>query len=168
LYSCMPHQKKLVDEKTEAFSLRVKLGEYEVELSGTNKEVMRTIKNLPDLVKNVNIAFEGVKPKTVATITVKSAEISSGSKQGSSASFPKISSSSVEEGILKVLESDWGKWRPRTLDELGEVLRANGVDCPGLVLPSVLEALTEKGLVRQWNTKSGCVYILSDVKNGAL
>jgi hypothetical protein len=146
--------------------LRVKLGEYEVELSGTNREVMRTIKNLPDLVKNVNLAFERVRPKTVATITVKSAETSSGSKDLGSQGFPKITSSSVEDGILKVLQSDWGKWRPRTLDELGEVLRVNGVDCPGLVLPSVLEALTEKGSVRQWNTKSGCVYILSDVKKG--
>ncbi len=158
-------QKKLVEEKTEGFSIRVKIGEYEVELSGTHSEVMKTLKSIPTLIANINKAFESVKPKTIATITVKTSEATNASSEAQVQSYPKIAATeSAEEAILKALDSDWGKWRPRTMDELKEVMKFNNLKYPGLVLPSILEALAEKGLVKWWNTNAGFVYILAETR----
>ncbi len=159
-------QKKLVEEKKEGFSIRVKIGEYEVELSGTHSEVMKTVKNLPTLIANINKAFESAKPKTIATITVKTSEATNTSSEAPTQSYPKIAATErAEDAILKALDSDWGKWRPRTMEELQEVMKFNNLKYPGLVLPSILEALAEKGLVKRWNTNTGFVYILAEKKN---
>lgn len=158
-------QKKLVDEKAEGFSIRVKIGEYEVEIRGTHSEVMKAMKNLPTLITNINKAFESVKPKTVATITVKTAEATTAS-EAQIQSYPKIAATeTAEEAVLKALDSDWGKWRPRTMEELKEAMKSNNLKYPGLVLPSILEALVEKGLVKRWNTNAGFVYILAENQN---
>lgn len=165
MYSVVTVQKKLVDEKTEGFFIRVKIGDYEVELSGSHSEVMKTLKSLPALISNVNKAFESVKPKTVATITVKTAEATS-TQDTPLQSYPKIAATATpEEAILKALASEWGKWRPRTMEELNEVMKYNNLKYPGLVLPSILEALVEKGLVKRWNTNQGFVYILAEQNN---
>jgi len=37
----------------ECFGFRVKMGEYEVEISGTREEVLRTVEDLPSLMVNV-------------------------------------------------------------------------------------------------------------------
>ena len=52
-------------EMHENFALKVKMGEYEVELSGTREEVLKTIEDFPTLVASIHKAFENVKPKTV-------------------------------------------------------------------------------------------------------
>jgi hypothetical protein len=63
--------KKAKNKQEGGFAFRVKLGEYEVEVRGTHEEVTKTIENLPNLFANVHKAFDVAKPKTVATITVK-------------------------------------------------------------------------------------------------
>ena len=70
----MPNKRiieKKPDERKEGFAFRIKMGEYEVELKGTHEEVTKTIENLPSLVPNIHKAFETIKPKTIATLTVK-------------------------------------------------------------------------------------------------
>jgi len=160
-------QKKGVSERNEGFSLRVKIGEYEVELSGTHAEVMNTVESLPELITNISKAFENVKPRTVATLTVKTAEDTKTSKtpEVSVQNYPKIAATEEpEKAVLRLLESDWGKWRPRTTEELKEAIKANDLKYPSRTLTSSLEALAEKGLVRRWNTNAGSVYILADEK----
>jgi hypothetical protein len=51
------------------------------------------------------------------------------------------------------------------MEELNEVMKFNNLKYPGLVLPSILEALVEKGLVKRWNTNQGFVYILAEQNN---
>ncbi len=160
-------QKKLIDEKSENFSFRIKIGEYEVEFSGSYKEVMKTIERLPTLITNVNKAFDSIRPKTIAKITVKTTDSAQDSKSSdASKSFPKISSTeNTQDAVLHILESEWGKWRPRTVEELTDALKANNLQFPGRVIESVLEGLSEKGLIRRWNTNTGFVYILAEHKN---
>ena len=142
----------------ESFTFRVKIGEYEVELRGAREEVLKTIDDLPKLVANVQKAFESAKPKTVTTLTVKT-EPSKAEAQ----KYPKITNTeSCDEAIVRALETDWGKWRPRTLDELKEALQANGLSYPGRVLAGVLMGLVKKGKIRRWNTDAGFVYILAE------
>ena len=66
----MPNQADQ-EKKSGSFAFRVKIGEYEVEIKGTQEEVTKTLENLPHLITNVHKAFENIKPKTVATLTVK-------------------------------------------------------------------------------------------------
>ena len=116
---------------------RVKLGEYEVEVCGRREEVLKTIEDLPGLMGCVGKAFESVKPKKVTTLTVKT-EAPKESNQ-TEQKYPKIAvSESCDEAVLRLLATDWGKWRPRTIDEIKEALKASGLDFPGRTLSAVL------------------------------
>ncbi len=160
-------QKKGTDKNSGGFSLRVKIGDYEVELSGSRQEVMETVRNLPELIANVNKAFEVAKPKTIATITVKTAEETKTAKPAETPiqNFPKIAATeNAEQAVLSILESDWGKWRPRTVEELKQAIQSNNLKFTDHVLDSALDGLSKKGLVRRWNTNTGFVYILAEQK----
>jgi len=162
--------KKLEKKQEGNFAFRVKLGEYEVEIKGTHEEVSKTIENLPNLFTNVTKAFEIAKPKTVATITVKTEPSpkeapAKAAAEAPAQSYPKIRSpESCDEAVLRLLETDWGKWRPRTMEELKEAMNANGLKYPGRMLSATLDALAEKGKVQRWNTNTGFVYILAEEK----
>jgi len=148
-----------------SFAFRAKIGDYEVEIKGTHEEVIKTLDNLPDLVTNVHKAFEIVKPKTVATITVKTEPPAKQEQEAPSESYPRIrSAASSEEAVLRILETDWGKWRPRTMDELKEAMKANELKYSGRALTEGLDALADKGKLRRWNTTTGFVYILAEKK----
>ena len=160
-------EKKKVEEKPESFAFRVKIGEYEVEIQGTHEEVTKTLRDLPDIVNNVHKAFENVKPKTVATLTVKtepSAKAKATSKTPAQ-TYPKITSAAnCEDAVLGLLETDWGKWRPRTMEELKDAMKANKMKYTKRNLTGTLKALANKGMVRRWNTNTGFVYILAEEK----
>ncbi len=161
-------QEKGVRQNSGSFSLRVKIGEYEVELRGTRQEVMETVESIPDLVANINKAFENSKPKSVATITVKTAEETKTAKPTETQiqNYPKIAATeNVEHALVKILESDWGKWRPRTEEELKEALQTSDLKFSDRALASALDGLSRKGLLRRWNTNTGFVYILAEQKN---
>jgi predicted transcriptional regulator len=151
-------QGKTAREKESSFSLRVRIGEYEVEINGRREEVMKTIEELPCLIANVGKAFEDARPKRVATLTVKT---EASKKETKNQNYPKISpTEDCEEAIIKILHTDWGKWRPRTIDELGDALEANGQSHTARALATALGALVKKGMIKRWNTDSGFVYIL--------
>ena len=153
-------QDKAVGETRRGFAFRVKIGEYEVEINGTREEVLQTIEELPDLMADVHSAFEGLKPKTVATLTVKT---EAAKEEAATQKYPKISrTENCDEAILRILETDWGKWRPRTIDELKEALKANGLNYSGRIFAGVLMGLVRKRKVRRWKTDAGHVYILAE------
>jgi len=166
LYFGMTLPKRRVKEEEKGnFAFRVKIGEYEVEISGDYDEVVKTIKELPSLMVEVYRAFESVKPKTTATLTVKKAA----AREGAPAEkYPKIShAKSCGEAVVNVLETEWGKWRPRTVAELKGALKANGLRYPGRSLSGVLAGLVRKGKVRRWKTDDGYVYILAEAEISA-
>jgi hypothetical protein len=161
--------KKVESTPEEGFSFRVKMGEHEVEIKGTHEEVTKTIEALPALFTNVSKAFEIIKPKTVATITVKTEppakeeHAKAKSAEASAQNYPKIKqTANCDEAVLKILETDWGKGRPRTMEEIKDAVSANGLKYPGRMLSATLDALAEKDKVRRWNTNTGFVYILAD------
>jgi hypothetical protein len=160
----MALQKKGASSKGD-FSFRVKIGEYEVELNGTREEVLETVENLPNLVANVHKAFECAKPKPIATITVKTEEPKPATKpaEPSAQNYPKIAATEdANQAVLRILESDWGKWRPRTEEELKKAMQTNNINFTERVLASALDGLSKKGLVRRWDTNTGFVYILAE------
>lgn len=133
------------------FSLRVKFGSHEIEISGTREEVMKTIEELPSVIASVSKAFDAVDLK------VKT------SKPAASTVYPAISSTAnCSEAVLKILETDWGKQQPRSLPELVEVMRANALHYPSTTLSGVLVWLVKKGRVKRWKTDKGYVYALTE------
>jgi len=142
------------------FAFRLKTSDYEVEINGSRQEVLDTIKDLPNLVVNIDKAFEKLKPRKIATLTVKTEPTNS---QKTTQQYPKIvSSEKLDEAILRILETDWGKWRPRTIDELDQALKANGMEQSARTLGAILAELVRKEKIRRWNTNAGNVYILAE------
>lgn len=145
----------------ESFGFRLRIGDYEVEITGAYEDVLNTVKDLPNLVVNIDKAFEKVKPRKVATLTVKTE--STGAQKGSSQQYPQIPlAEELDRAIVKLLQTDWGKWRPRTIDELSEALKSNGVQHSSRTLAGVLTELVKKEKIRRWNTNAGNVYILAE------
>jgi hypothetical protein len=129
------------------FSFRVKMGQREIEISGTREEVMKAIEELPQLMETVSKAFESTKNKEETSQTVSSV-------------YPSISASGCSEAILQLLASDWGK-QPRSLPELGEALKANAVYYPSTTVSGVLSWLLRKNKIKRWKTDKGYVYVLA-------
>jgi hypothetical protein len=155
------------EKKSGGFAFRVKIGEYEVEIKGTHEEVTKTLKELPDLVTNVHKAFENVKPKTIATLTVKTepTDKAKTAPKTPAQTYPKITSAAnCEDAVLRLLETNWGKWRPRTMEELKDAMKANKMKYTKRTLTGTLNKLADKGMVRRWNTNTGFVYILAEEK----
>jgi len=152
-----------------SFSFRVRSGDYEVELSGTRKEVLGTLDELPTLVAKVLKALEEAKLKVAAPSTAKPITVrvtstpSSGSAPAGSIPIPSIPpAKQFSQSILNLLETDWGRWRPRTMPEIIEALKANAIHYPATTLSGVLTWLVKKGKVRRWKTDEGYVYILAE------
>jgi hypothetical protein len=164
----LPNKKtaeKTTEDETGSFSFRIKNGDQEVEITGTHEEVTKMIENLPKLVPNIQKAFDSIKPKTVATLTVKTEPQQKSASEEHTQQYPKINApANSEDAVLRVLGTDWGKWRPRTTEELKEAMKANGVKYSDRVLSESLETLARKGMLRRWNTNNGFVYILADEK----
>lgn len=150
-----------------SFSLRIRFGEYEIELGGTRKEVFETLDDLPVLVAKVMKAFEEARLKTAGQpetkpLTVRIAAAPA-NVPASSIPIPTIHpAKQFSQSILNLLETDWGRWRPRTMPEIVEALKANGVHYPATTLSGVLMWLVKKGKVRRWKTDEGYVYILAE------
>lgn len=154
-------QKKNARKTSGSFAFRLRMGDYEVEVKGTYEQVLDTIKALPSLISNVDKAFEKVKPKKAATLTVKTA--APNPEKPSIQQYPQIShTAKLDEAILKILETDWGKWRPRTIDELSEALKANRLEHSVRTVAGVLMELVKQEKVRRWSTETGYVYILAE------
>jgi len=153
--------KKTVKVANSAFSIRIRLGEYEVEICGDREDVLKTVDELPSLVASVSKAFEPLKAKVpTASLTIKS---SREKPQIPMEKYPKIPQKlSCSKAILQLLESEWGKWRPRTQSELEGALKANMIQYPTSTLSSVLRWLAKRGKVRRWKTDAGYVYILAE------
>jgi hypothetical protein len=161
--------KKTTDKETEgetgSFSFRLKMGDQEVEITGTHEEVTKTIQKLASLVPNIQKAFESIKPKTVATLTVRTEPQAKPSSEEPAQTFPKIVAPvNCEEAVLRILGTDWGKWRPRTIEELKEAMKANGLKYSDKVLSEAFEMLARKGMLHRWKTNTGFVYILAEEK----
>jgi len=131
------------------FSFRVKMGQQEIEISGTREEVIKTVEELPSLVASISKAFESTKNVR----TVKPA----------TSTYPSISSSSCSEAVLQLLGTDWGK-QSKTLTELGEALKANALNYPSTTLSGVLAWLVRKNKIKRWKTDKGYVYVLAGGK----
>ncbi len=147
-------------------SLRVRINQNEIEISGTRKEVLEIIKALPKLVEDISNSFvsQGSKPASEeAPIMVR---VSKPPKDASKP-YPSIrGAKNCSQAVLKLLKTEWGAWRPRILSEIVDALKDNAIHYPPSTLSGVLSWLVKKGKVRRWKTDAGYVYILSEKEGG--
>ena len=146
------------------FSLRVRLGPCEVEISGSKDDVLRTIEDLPNLVAVISEAFSQagveVQQNEVGAQSVSSESLSQSSSAASV--YPSIQSTGgCADAVLRLLATGWGKAAPKSLPEIVEAMRANAVHYPATTLSGVLNWLVRKGKVKRWKTDKGYVYVLA-------
>lgn len=160
----MPKKTNKKIESSDPFTFRVKLGEYEIEIKGTHQNVTSTINKLPKLINNIQKAFDNLTPKTVTTLTVKTEPNDSEPKpKKTSQEYPKITSTkNCDQAILDLLKTNWGKWRPRTMDEIQDAIISNDLKFSKTVLSKAIGKLVKKRMIRRWSTNAGFVYILAE------
>jgi hypothetical protein len=144
------------------FTLRVRLGQYEVEISGARDDVLKTVEDLPNLVTVVSEAFAQAGVNVRAADAQPSQDSASTPSPSLSGMYPSIQGSgNCSDAVLKLLETEWGRSSPRTLPELVEAMRVNAVHFPVTTLSGVLNWLVRKGRVKRWKTDKGYVYVLA-------
>jgi hypothetical protein len=144
------------------FTLRVRLGQCEVEISGSREDVLKTVEDLPNLVTFVSEAFAQAGAGIGATNGLPSHSLSAAPSVSAGGAYPSIQGSgNCSDAVLRLLETDWGRSTPRTLPELVEAMRVNAVHFPVTTLSGVLNWLVRKGKVKRWKTDKGYVYVLS-------
>ncbi len=142
------------------FSFRVRIGECEIEMTGRREDVLRTLRKLPKLFADVQKASQVFDQKSTTRLTVKAGLRN---EEDQVKNLPKIGRvKDCTEAVLDLLGTDWGKWRPHTIDELRRALKANGLDYPGRTLSGTLTKLVGRNAVRRWRTDGGYVYILAE------
>ena len=145
------------------FSLRVRLGRCEVEISGGKDDVLRTVADLPSLIAVISEAFSSVGEVSHNETGAQFASSMSSSQSSSRAHvYPSIrSTGGCADAVLRLLATHWGKAAPKTLPEIVEAMRANAVHYPVTTLSGVLNWLVRKGKVKRWKTDKGYVYVLA-------
>ncbi len=144
------------------FSLRVKINQNEIEISGTQKEVLKTMQELPELIVKVSKAFNEKNSEVAAEKTPIKVRLASPETVSSKGSPSIKGAKNCSQAVLKLLETEWGAWRPRTLPEIVEALKDNAIHYPASTLSGVLSWLVKRGKVRRWKTDAGYVYILPE------
>jgi hypothetical protein len=128
------------------FTLRIRIGDQEVELGGTREEVMAVLEDLEEIISKVSNAFRS-DLRAVEEITTD--------VPSSKTLYPTISQTpKCSEAVLNLLRTDWGK-EPRALSELKEGMEANAIHFPSSTLSGTLNWLVKKGKLRRWKGESG-------------
>jgi hypothetical protein len=141
---------------TQPFKLRIRIDDKEVELSGSQQEVMSALEDLPKIVNKFSSAFMLNTTSTQHLLHVES-------KTEEKDVYPTLTIStdaSCPEALTKILSTNWGKKKPRTLNELLEVMKINAVHYPKGTIKGRLTDLTKKGILRRIRTSKGYGYIL--------
>ena len=140
-----------------SFTIRIRIGNQEVEIRGNREEALKALDDLPAIVEKVVKAFEGVSPATHPTPVVSAARIKEPTDE---LGYPSISSKSSGEAISELLSSEWGK-KPRALSEISKALEANALYFPASTLGKSLQRLVNRGKLRRWKTETGYVYVVA-------
>ena len=123
------------------FTIKIRLGNKEIELSGSKEDVLEALNNFPTIMKQVTHAFNTGPKKTLAE------PIQVGGEKPPSISVDP--DTPCPEAILKLLSTEWGREKPRKLRELLEVMKINAIHYPVGTVKGRLTDLTKKGLLRR-------------------
>ena len=137
-------------------TIRIKMSNYEVEITGSHVKVLQIIDELPKIVGNVITAFTpapvlqtSIPPEIVKKVEEK---------------FPTITAPpgmSCPEAIVAILSTDWGRASPKNLGEIMEAMKVNALHFPIGTLKGRLTDLTKKGTLRRIRGEKGYGYVIA-------
>lgn len=142
-----------------SFSIKVKIGECEIELKGDKDDVLNLINSLPKIIPIIYDSFK-------ASMTQKTDTISTVPMESSKEIYPTINlppSVSCPEVIIKILSTEWGRKEPRTLRDIIEAMKINALHYPEGTVKGRLTDLTKKGILRRIRTETGYGYTLTKI-----
>jgi len=137
------------------FAIRVKIGNYEMELTGSRGDVVQTLDELPKIVGKVIEAFSPVQ-------TLK-ASPEQETLKAVGENFPSIGAQigiSCPDAIVAILSTGWGREKPRNLGEIMEAMKVNALHFPVGTVKGRLTDLTKKGMLRRIRGEKGYSYVV--------
>jgi len=141
----------------QPFKLRVRINDKEVELSGSREDVMTALEDLSTIVNKVSDAFNK------ATTMTTHAHVMPEAKSEGEEVFPTVTippDAPCPEVITSLLSTEWGRNKPRTLNDLLEAMKVNAIHYPIGTVKGRLTDLTKRGVLRRIRTNEGYGYIL--------
>ncbi|MFH0896535.1 MAG: hypothetical protein V1850_00595 [Candidatus Bathyarchaeota archaeon] len=135
------------------FTVHVKIGNYEMELTGSRGDVAQALDELPKIVAKVMEAFNQTLKASTVQESAKVVE----------EDFPTIGAQigiSCPEAIVAILSTAWGREKPRNLGEIMEAMKVNALHFPGGTVKGRLTDLTKKGMLRRIRGEKGYGYVV--------
>ncbi|MEM2876035.1 MAG: hypothetical protein QXL67_03680 [Candidatus Bathyarchaeia archaeon] len=143
---------------TETLSIRIKIGDVEVQVSGSKEDVLNTLESIPGMLRDLSEAISTVAQTTKITIP-QTIELTKSENEYPTLSLPP--NTSCPEALIELLKTDWGRKAPRTLNEMIQAMKLNALHYPKGTISGRLADMTKKGIVRRVQTESGYGYVLT-------
>ena len=143
----------------ESLSIRIKIGNNEIEISGSLDNISKMLDDLPKIVDKVSTSFNTTTPVSSVTAIVKHKPAKIPEE-----SFPTISTQigiSCPEAITAILSTEWGRKKPRNLGEILEAMKVNALHFPKGTIKGRLTDLTKKGILRRIRGPKGYGYVVA-------
>ncbi len=140
------------------FTIRLKISDCEMELTGSRTEVMQTLDELPQIVGKVVEAFN--LPQEAKLRPPQQQEAVEAAPQ----EFPAITAqvgTSCPDAIVSVLSTGWGREKPRYLNEILEAMKVNALHFPEGTVKGRLTDLTKRGMLRRIKGEKGYGYVMA-------
>lgn len=134
------------------FELELRKGDISVKIRGASiEETLQRIDDAIQLLEKATKKVEEKKVKIAVAPTIPTAAI------------PHIGPpppTSCRDAIVRLLSTDWGR-TPKTLGEIIEAMKINGIYYPKSSVAGELLSITRSGIARRMKTKAGFAYILA-------
>ncbi len=144
----------------ERFSIRVRIGDCEIELGGKKDEVMATLNELPRIMENLSKSFEVAQKEQPGTPSAKAEVEKVGIVEPSEAPPTIPRPSGPSDAIINLLSTEWGR-TPRIWQEINEALVTNAIYYSKGSITGTLTNLTKKNRLRRMRTEKGYGYVLT-------
>ena len=138
------------------FTIRLKISNCEIELTGSRAEVMQTLDELPKIVGKVVETFN--LPQESKTSPQQEPS------ETTSQEFPAITAQtgiSCPDAIIAVLSTGWGREEPRYLNKILEAMKVNALHFPEGTVKGRLTDLTKRGILRRIRGEKGYGYVMA-------
>lgn len=145
-----------MESSDKSFTVRIKVGNNEVELSGSYEDVMKTLEKISELVSNIALAFGNMPTQHLI-------QENASQTQMPDEGFPSLTvdpATPCPDAIVQLLSTEWGRKKPRTLSELLAAMKVNAIHYPEGTVKGRLTDLTKRGVLRRISSRRGYEYIL--------
>lgn len=138
------------------FTIRVKIRDYEVELTGSHSDVLQSLEELPKILGRVNEAFNISQSSKEMLLSQQAEPVKE--------TYPPISAQpgmSCPDAIVTVLSTTWGHEKPRPLGEIMDAMKVNALHFPLGTVKGRLTDLTKRGILRRIKGEKGYGYVIT-------